>query len=118
MDKYRLNKDWSYISDQLKSIRQDLMVQSIRNDFTVLVYEENARIALERVNSIQQKFLCKVCFCLKGDREQFNQCQTQLETLYDTGCNREHLNEFLVYRLLYSLLHNDYKSKIERKISS
>ncbi|CAF2123946.1 unnamed protein product [Rotaria magnacalcarata] len=92
MDKYRLNKEWSYISDQLKSIRQDLMVQSIRNDFTVLVYEENARISLEM-----------------GDREQFNQCQTQLETLYDNGCNRSHINEFLVYRLLYSLLLNDYK---------
>ena len=49
MDKYRLNNDWSYISDQLRSIRQDLMVQSIRNDFTVLVYEENARISLAMV---------------------------------------------------------------------
>lgn len=47
----------------------------------------------------------------QGDREQFNQCQTQLETLYDNGCDRTHINEFLVYRLLYSLLLNDYKSK-------
>ena len=52
MNKYRLNKDWSYIGDQLRSIRQDLMVQSIRNDLTVLVYEENARIALEMVGRL------------------------------------------------------------------
>lgn len=92
MEKYRTSKEWSYISDQLKSIRQDLMVQSIRNDFTVLVYEENARLALEM-----------------GDREQFNQCQTQLETLYESGCNRQHFKEFLLYRFLYSLLLNDSK---------
>lgn len=49
MNKYRANKHWPYISDQLRSIRQDLMVQSIRNDFTVLIYEENARLALEMV---------------------------------------------------------------------
>ena len=57
MNKYRLNKDWSYIGDQLRSIRQDLMVQSIRNDFTVLVYEENARIALQMVGFTFRLFL-------------------------------------------------------------
>ncbi|CAF0825688.1 unnamed protein product [Rotaria sordida] len=92
INKYKSNNDWSYISNQLKSIRQDLMVQSIRNDFTVLVYEENARIALEM-----------------GDLDQFIQCQAQLEMLYDSGCNRTHLIEFLIYHLLYSLLLNDYK---------
>ncbi len=65
----------------------------------------------EEKNSL---FLYIVVFFVKGDREQFNQCQTQLETLYDNGCSRTHLNEFLIYRLLYSLLLNDYKSKIER----
>jgi hypothetical protein len=59
-------------------------------------------------------FFILLFFFVKGDREQFNQCQTQLETLYDNGCSRTHLNEFLIYRLLYSLLLNDYKSKIER----
>ncbi len=49
INKYKSNNDWSYINNQLKSIRQDLMVQSIRNNFSVLVYEENARIALEMV---------------------------------------------------------------------
>ncbi|CAF4689155.1 unnamed protein product, partial [Rotaria sp. Silwood2] len=92
LNKYKSNNDWSYISNQLKSIRQDLMVQSIRNDFSVLVYEENARIALEM-----------------SDLDQFIQCQTQLELLYDSGCNPTHLIEFLIYRLLYSLLLNDHK---------
>lgn len=54
----------------------------------------------------------------QGDREQFNQCQTQLEILYDSGCNREHLNEFLVYRLLYSLLLNDHKSEKDKILMS
>lgn len=63
MEKYRTSKEWSYISDQLKSIRQDLMVQSIRNDFTVLVYEENARLALEMVRfDFQYEFLGQVFF--------------------------------------------------------
>ncbi|CAF0783481.1 unnamed protein product [Adineta ricciae] len=93
MDKYKANDDWSYVSSQLKSIRQDLMVQCIRNNFTVRVYEENARLALEM-----------------GDRDQFVQCQTQLEALYDSDdCTRSNLAEFLIYRLLYSLLINDYK---------
>ena len=50
MKKYQTSNDWSYVSSQLKSIRQDLLVQTIRNDFAVLVYEENARLALEMVH--------------------------------------------------------------------
>ena len=82
-------KDWKYIEDQMRAIRQDLTVQNLRGSFTTRVYETNARWALE-----------------SGDLGQFNQCQTQLKQLHqestttdlDTKC------EFLSYRLLYYFL--------------
>uniref|UniRef100_A0A0K0D9P8 SAC3_GANP domain-containing protein n=1 Tax=Angiostrongylus cantonensis TaxID=6313 RepID=A0A0K0D9P8_ANGCA len=82
--KYKSGAPYRYLSDQLRSIRQDLTVQRVRNNFTVLVYEINARIALEN-----------------KDREEFNKCQSQLKLLYHEIPDCPNEPEFIAYRLLY-----------------
>ena len=82
---WRKNGDYGFICDQFKSLRQDLTVQHIKNEFTVKAYEIHARIALE-----------------KGDLGEYNQCQTQLRALYSQNLGG-HPAEFLAYRVLYYL---------------
>ncbi|GAA6019456.1 hypothetical protein JCM8202_001816 [Rhodotorula sphaerocarpa] len=83
--KWRYESNYNWVCDQFKSMRQDLIVQRIQNDFTVQVYEIHARIALE-----------------KGDLGEFNQCQSRLRYLYRLGL-KGHPMEFLGYRILYLL---------------
>lgn len=81
--KWRKDGNYNYICDQFKSLRQDLTVQRIKNNLTVSAYEIHARIALER-----------------GDLGEYNQCQTQLRALYNSGLKGSSI-EFKAYRILY-----------------
>ncbi|XP_017414573.1 SAC3 family protein A isoform X3 [Vigna angularis] len=82
-------KNYLYKCDQLKSIRQDLTVQRIRNQLTVKVYETHARLALEF-----------------GDLPEYNQCQSQLTTLYAEGIEGSDM-EFAAYNLLCVIMHSN-----------
>ncbi|KAH7890722.1 SAC3/GANP/Nin1/mts3/eIF-3 p25 family-domain-containing protein [Phlebopus sp. FC_14] len=91
--RWREKVSYDWICNQFKSLRQDLTVQRIKNDFTVQVYEIHARIALE-----------------SADMVEYNQCQATLKTLYEIGIPGK-VEEFTAYRILM-LLHGRNKSEL------
>ncbi|KAL3234952.1 hypothetical protein RNJ44_02740 [Nakaseomyces bracarensis] len=95
MEKYKKKEvNYTYLCDQFKAIRQDLRVQMIEDSFTMTVYQEHARIALEN-----------------SDLGEFNQCQSRLMVLYEnTTIKRTHREEFTLYLILYYILMQDYST--------
>lgn len=92
MKKYQKGQvTYQYLCDQFKSMRQDLRVQIIENQFTIKVYESHARIALEN-----------------DDIGEFNQCQSRLIALFGLpNLKPSFLEEFTSYRILYYMLTED-----------
>ncbi|KAJ6241135.1 leukocyte receptor cluster member 8 [Anaeramoeba flamelloides] len=86
VEKWNLHRNYDYCCEQLKSIRQDLTVQVIRNNFTIKVYECHARLAL-----------------INDDLGEYNQCQSQLLELYKLGL-KGNVNEFIAYKILYFII--------------
>jgi SAC3 family protein LENG8/THP3 len=70
--KYYQQEDFEWANEQLKSVRQDITVQRLRNRFVLDTYETHARILLEH-----------------GDLAEFNQCQTMIRHLTTTGIEHE-----------------------------
>eukprot|EP00741_Cyanophora_paradoxa_P016611 tig00020930_g16041.t1 len=84
---------WHWVNDQMRSIRQDMTVQGIRNEFAVEVYVAHGRMCIEQ-----------------GDTDGFNQCQAQLFALFARGLapgagEGDPLPEYLAYRLVYAETH-------------
>ncbi|KAF4610538.1 hypothetical protein D9613_006720 [Agrocybe pediades] len=90
---WKQKKSYAWVCNQFKSLRQDLTVQRIKNEFTVQVYEIHARMALE---------------C--NDMVEYNQCQATLRTLYDLGIPGK-VEEFTAYRILM-LLHGRNRTEL------
>lgn len=122
--RYIKDEDFEWANEQLKSVRQDLTVQRLRNPFVLEVYETHARILLEH-----------------GDLDEFNQCQTVIRSLIEgagyvddqAGCkdlqsgnrtdNRAPLvqfeeteDEFRGYGILYALVRNAW-SQLKLELS-
>lgn len=100
-DKHFEGATYNYLCDQCKSLRQDLTVQNIRNDFTVMAYEFHSKLAIEN-----------------GDWGEFNQCQSQLKLLYkEKGIRKPNYFEFLSYRVLYLILTDNSNDVFELELS-
>lgn len=83
-----------YLSGQMQSIRQDIIIQAIADEFALEVYETNARWCLEN-----------------DDIPEFKRCLLRIDEFYNhLDLTSEHQDEFSCYALLFHLLPEDFPS--------
>lgn len=83
-----------YLSGQMQSIRQDIIIQAIADEFALEVYETNARWCLEH-----------------DDIPEFKRCLLRIDEFYNhLDLTSEHQDEFSCYALLFHLLPEDFPS--------
>lgn len=95
MKKKEEGASWiGYLSEQMKSIRQDLVIQAIADEFALQVYETNARWCLEN-----------------NDIPEFKRCLVRIDEFYNhLNLSSDNIDEFSCYSLLYHLLPEDFPS--------
>ncbi|CAM9556536.1 unnamed protein product [Chrysoparadoxa australica] len=100
-DQWVQHEDYEWACDQLKAIRQDLVVQGICDQFAMDVYRSHSRIALE-----------------SGDINEYKQCQVRLGEMRDEGVksSMEETDEFQAYHLLYCAYQED-QNELVRALS-
>ena len=79
-----------------------MQVQLIQDEFTIEVYEDHARFALQNVNTTP------IEHHQQNDINEFNRCQTQLKELYQKDLKCDNVIEFTCYQLLYCLFSQQY----------
>ena len=89
LGQYRKHNDYCYIKNQFRSIRQDLLLQSIRNEFNVIIVENNIRVCLENYDIVE-----------------YERLRVELEELYRDypRCKND---EFVYASLIYLILNED-----------
>lgn len=99
--KYMNNgQNYSYISEQLQSIRQDLTVQHCENWIAQQVYEVNAQLALRH-----------------DDIGEFNKCLTRVMSMYDEKVDKRSRKtrwEFYAYYTYYLIILQRWSSVSQR----
>ncbi|KJP88891.1 hypothetical protein AK88_01385 [Plasmodium fragile] len=89
LHKYNQDRNYKYINEQFRSMRQCMNIQNIFHDDVINIYETNIRICI-----------------VNNDLFQFLQCINKLFELYQRLNIKKSKVEFLCYKLIYLTLQN------------